>query len=116
MIFKRKKEDITDDVILINENEIRILEVTALDENAVHAGNLVLPRADAQVRYYPGGGRAFIYGYTGSYLAESQNIAELEKSVVLKNMFNYGTAARFQNIQFYVMLAALIITIFLLRH
>ncbi|MBE3584942.1 MAG: hypothetical protein IMW94_01975 [Thermoanaerobacter sp.] len=115
MIFKRKKEAV-DDVILINENEIRILEVTALDENAVHAGDLVLPRADAQVRYYPGGGRAFIYGYTGPYLAESQNIAELEKSVVLKNMFNYGTAARFQNIQFYVMLAALIITIFLLRH
>ncbi|RKO67165.1 hypothetical protein [Desulfofundulus salinus] len=115
MIFKRKKEAV-DDVILINENEIRILEVTALDENSVHAGNLVLPRADAQVRYYPGGGRAFIYGYTGPYLAESQNIADLEKSVVLKNMFNYGSASKLQNIQFYVMLAALIITIFLLRN
>lgn len=112
----KRKGSAGDDVILISENEIRILTATAVDEESVHAGDLVLPRADAQVRYYPGGGRAFIYGYTGPYLAESQHLAELEKSIVLKNVFNYGTQSRFQNIQFYVMLAALLITIFLLRH
>lgn len=104
-----------DTLILISENEIRTLDVEKLTEESIHAGDLVLPRADAQVRYYPGGGRAFIYGWQGNYLAESEHIAQLEKSIVLKNLFNYGTSTRLTNIQFYVMVAVLVITIFLLR-
>jgi len=111
-MFGRRSDDT---VILISEHEIRTLDVTKETEEAIHAGGLILPRADAQVRYYPGGGRAFIYGYKGNYLAESENIAQLEKSIVLKNLFNYGTSARLTNIQFYVMVAVLVITIFLLR-
>ena len=104
-----------DDVILISEQEIRVISVSALTEESVKTGDLTLPRADAQVKYYPEGGRAFIYGWEGNYLAETENIAQLEKSVALKNMFNFGSASRSTNIQFYVMVAALIITVFLLR-
>lgn len=113
--FKKKKTEIGDDVILISEHEIRVLAVTDLDEESVHAGDLLLPRADADVKYYPGGGRAFIYGWQGNYLAESEAIAQLEKNVALRNMFNFGTGSKFANIQFYVMMGVLVLTIFLLR-
>lgn len=112
MFFKKQKP--TGDVaILVNDKEIRELEVYDETEESIKAGGLILPKADAEVRYFPDGGRAFIYGYTPEYLAESENIAKLEKSVVLKNIFDYGTTNH--NIQFYVMLGALILTIFLLR-
>lgn len=109
-----KKRSSLDDVILISENEIRVLPISELTEEAVKTGDLTLPRADADVRYYPEGGRAFIFGWQGNYLAETENIAQLEKSVALKNMFNFGTS-RSTNIQFYVLIVALIITVFLLR-
>lgn len=114
-MFGVKKKSAMDDVILISEQEIRVLPVAELTEEAVKTDDLTLPRADAEIKYYPEGGRAFIYGWQGSYLAESENIAHLEKSVALKNMFNFGTSAKSANIQFYVMIAALIITVFLLR-
>lgn len=114
MIFSRKTE--TGDIaILINEREIREIAVEDETEEAISAGGLSLPKADAQIRYYPSGGRAYIYGYEEHYLAESENIARLEKSTVLKNLFDYGATAKTANIQFYVMMAALIIAIFLLR-
>lgn len=105
----------TDDVILISDNEIRILPVSKLDEEGIHAGELLLPKADAQVKYYPSGGRAFIYGWKGNYLAESEAIAELEKNVALKQMFSFGGGGKAGNIQLFVMAALLIITIFLLK-
>lgn len=110
-----KKKSSMDDVILISENEIRVLPISELTEEAVKTGDLTLPRADADVKYYPEGGRAFIFGWQGNYLAETENIAQLEKSVALKNMFNFGTSSRSTNIQFYVLIVALIITVFLLR-
>lgn len=115
MIFRKKEPDTGDVLILINEREIREIPVENENEESISAGELLLPKADAQIRYFPGGGRAFIYGYTGTYLAESENIARLEKSTVLKNLFDYGTTAKHANIQFYIMMAVLVITIFLLR-
>lgn len=118
MFFKKRQpaNQIYDIVILINDREIREIPVDKEDEESIEAGTLLLPKADAEVRYYPSGGRAFIYGYTGNYLAESENLARLEKSAVLKNIFDYGVAKKLSNIQFYVMAAMLVITIFLLRH
>lgn len=113
--FKRREPEIGDMAILIDEREIRELPVDEETEESICAGGLALPKADAQVRYYPGGGRAYIYGYTPEYLSECENIARLEKSVVLRNLFDYGATGKLANIQFYVMMAALIITIFLLR-
>lgn len=115
MIFKRKEPEIEDIAILINEREIREIVVDDETEESISAGGLALPKADAEVRYYPSGGRAYIYGYTAGYLAESENIARLEKSTVLKNLFDYGASAKTANIQFYVMMAVLVLTIFLLR-
>ncbi|MEL7656936.1 MAG: hypothetical protein AAGU75_13640, partial [Bacillota bacterium] len=77
--MKFGKPKASDDVILISDNEIRIIPVAGINEEGVNAGDLLLPRADADVRYYPEGGRAFIYGWSGNYLAESEAIAELEK-------------------------------------
>lgn len=111
----RRKRQSYDIIILMNDREIRTIPVEEEDEESVNGGGLKLPKADAEVRYFPGGGRAFVYGYQGTYLAESENIARLERSVVLRNLFDYGSTARAANIQFYVMMAALIITIFLLR-
>lgn len=114
-LFKKKNEGTGDIVILISDREIRQLEVERETEQAVYAGDLSLPRADAEVRYFPSGGRAFIYGVTPHYLSETENIANLEKNTVLRNLFDYGATSKAANIQFYVMLAALIITVFLLR-
>ena len=112
MFFKRKEEDI---VVLMNEHEIRQYAVDDETEEALYVGDKILPKADAEVRYFPEGRRAFIFGHTGRYLAESENMARLEKSVVLRNLFDYGSTAKTANIQLYVMLGVLIITIFLLR-
>lgn len=114
-MFKKKGPAIFDIVILISETEIRELPVVQETEEAVYTEDLTLPKADAQVRYFPNGGRAFVYGYTGRYLAESENITQLEKSTVLRNLFDYGATGKTANIQFYVMMAVLILTIFLLR-
>lgn len=114
-VFK-KNEDTGDVVILISENEIRQYDVERETEEAVHAGSLTLPRADADIRYFPSGGRAFIYGFTENYLVESENITNLEKNTVLRNLFDYGATTKYGNIQFYVMMATLIITVFLLRN
>jgi len=111
--LKRAKSN--DDVILISHTEIQVLGVSNLDEESVSAGNLKLPRADAEVRYYPSGGRAFVYGWKGNYLAESERIAELEQNVALKNMFNFGTQSKL-NLPFFVMAAILVITIIVLHH
>lgn len=114
MIFKRKEPKV-DIAILINDREIREIAVDDETEEAISAGGLSLPKADAQVRYYPSGGRAYIYGYKENYLAESENIARLERSTVLKNLFDYGATSKVANIQFYVMMVVLVLTIFLLR-
>jgi len=114
--FLKKNSGTGDIIVLISDREIRQLEVEGETEESVSAGNLTLPRGDAEVRYFPSGGRAFIYGFTANYLAESENIANLEKSTVLKNLFDYGATSKHANIQFYVMIAALIIAIFLLRN
>lgn len=113
MFFKKKSS--SDVVILINESEIRELPVDNETEEAVSAAGLSLPKADALVRYFPSGGRAFIFGCTPTYLAECENVARLEQSTVLRNLFDYGSTGKTANIQFYVMMAVLIITIFLLR-
>lgn len=115
MFFRRKEPAVEAIAILLNDREIRQIPVERETEEAIYAEDLVLPKADAQVRYFPGGGRAFIFGYTGGYLAESENIAKLEKSTVLRNLFDYGSPDKRANIQFYVMMAVLVITIFLLR-
>lgn len=112
--FLNKKKANGDDVILISENEIRVMGVSELDEECVHAGSLALPRADAEVRYYPGGGRAFVYGWEGNYLAESERLAELEQNIALKNMFNFGVPSKL-NIPFFVMAGILVLTIILLH-
>lgn len=119
MFFLRKKqadaEAEGDIVILINEREIQEIPVDYETEDSIHAADLLLPKADAEVRYFPQGGRAFIFGHTGNYLAESENIARLEKTTVLRNLFDYGATNRYANIQFYVMMAVIIIIVFLLR-
>lgn len=113
--MRSTKSKPSDDAILISENEIRILPVTDLNEEGLHAGDLLLPRTDADVKYYPDGGRAFIYGWQGNYLAESEAIAELEKNVALKQMFSFGGSSKMINVQFFVMAALLLITIFILH-
>ena len=113
MFFNKKKEE--DVVILMNEYEIRQYAVDDETEEALHVGDMVLPKTDAEGRYFPEGRRAFVFGHTGKYLAESENIAHLEKSVVLRNLFDYGSTAKTANIQLYVMLGVLVVTIFLLR-
>lgn len=113
--LKKKNEGTGDVVILISEQEIRQLEVEGETEEAISAGSLTLPRADAEVKYFPSGGRAFIYGFEGNYLAESENIANLEKNTVLRNLFDYGATTKYGNMQFYVMMAVLVIIVFLLR-
>lgn len=115
-LFKKKEEGTGDIIILISDREIRQMEVETETEQAVCAGGLTLPRADAEVRYFPAGGRAFVYGFTQQYLAETENIANLEKNTVLRNLFDYGATSKVANIQFYIMIAALIITVFLLRN
>lgn len=114
-MFFKKKNLSPDVVILINDREIREIPVDDENEEAISAGGLSLPKADAEVRYFPSGGRAFIYGYTPEYLTECENVARLEQSTVLRNLFDYGATTKTANIQFYVMMGVLIITIFLLR-
>lgn len=114
--FSKKQQQPGDIIILLNDREIREILVDNETEEAVYSGELSLPKADAQVRYFPSGGRAFIYGYSDAeYMCKAENIARLEKSVVLQNLFDYGATERKGSIQFYIMMAVLVITIFLLR-
>jgi hypothetical protein len=102
-----------DVVILIGQTEIRELPVLKETEEAIEVEGMILPRADAEVRYWPSGGRAFVYGYTGPYLAESEHLKELERNTVLKSLFSYAQPQT--NLLNYVLLGVLVLTIILLR-
>lgn len=114
-MFLKKKASSLDVAILINDREIREVPVDKENEESITADGLILPKADSEVRYFPGGGRAFIYGYTPEYLAECENVARLEQSTVLRNLFDYGATGKSADLKFYVMMGVLILTIFLLR-
>ncbi len=114
--LKKRRQVEGDTIVIVTDREIRELPVEEESEEAVASCGLTLPKGDAQVRYFPGGGRAFIYGIKDEdYLCKAENISRLEKSVVLQNLFDYGATEKKSNLQFYIMMAALIITIFLLR-
>ena len=111
--FLKRDVGTGDVVILLGEHEIRELPVLCESEEAIDVDGMVLPKADAEVRYYPKGGRAFVYGWTGTYLAESERIKDLERNTVLKGLFQY--AAPQSNIMTYLLLGVLVLTILLLR-
>ena len=113
---KKKIGEDDDVVILIQDQEIRELPVSAQNEEAIYAGELKLPKLDAQIRYYPSGGRAYIYGYSAPQLAETENIARLEKSSIIRSLFNYPSGKLAGNTQLYVFLAVLVIVILILHH
>lgn len=111
--FLGKTQETGDVVILLGKNEIRELPVLSETEAAIEVQGMTLPRADAEVKYFPSGGRAFVYGYTGNYLADSENLKQLEKNTVLKGLFQYAAPA--SNIMNYILLGVLVLTIFILR-
>jgi len=116
MLFKKKEQNTGNTAILLNEHEIRSLPVVDENEESITLdGGLVLPRADAETRYYPEGGRAYVFGWTGRYLAESENISALEKNTVLRNLFDYGATTRLDTIKFFVWLGVVVVIVFLLR-
>lgn len=115
-MFGRRQQGTGDTAILLNEHEIRNLPVLTETEEAITVdGGLVLPKADAEVRYFPQGGRAYLYGWTGRYLAESENIAALERNTVIRNLFDYGTGAKMETIKTFVFLGVIVVIVFLLR-
>ncbi len=106
---------VKDDLILLSQNEIRILQIDEQDEESIHSGSLKLPKADAEVKYYPEGGRAYIFGWAGNYLAETEAIAQLEKNTALSQMFYFRGGSKFGDIKFYIMSIILVLTIILLH-
>ena len=105
-----------DVVIILEDQEIRELPVRSQDEESIYAGKLKLPKTDAQLYYFPGGGRAFIYGYKAQQLSDCENIYKLEQSSILKEMFNYPSAKTPSNIMFYVLIAAMVVIVLILHH
>jgi len=104
-----------DKVLIISDNKVDILPVVKVDEKQVETDMHIFPISDTKMLINPEGGVYYVVNCSLPYLQECQNLKELSENIAIKNMFNFGEQEKKFDIKFYVMMAALIITIFLLR-
>ena len=104
-----------DKVLIISDNKVDILPVAKVDEKQVETDMHIFPINDTKMLINPEGGVYYVVNCSLKYLQECQSLKELSENIAIKNMFNFSDNEKKQDIKFYVMLAALIITIFLLR-
>jgi len=104
-----------DKVLIISDSKVDILPVAKVDEKQVETDMHIFPIADTKTLINPDGGVYYVVNCSLKYLQECQNLKELSENIAIKNMFNFADQEKKTDIKFYIMLAALIITIFLLR-
>lgn len=104
-----------DKVLIISDNKVDIRPVAKVDEKQVETDMHVFPITDTKMLINPEGGVYYVVNCSLQYLQECQSLKELSENIAIKNMFNFGEQEKKFDIKFYVMIAALIITIFLLR-
>lgn len=111
--FKYEQKD---KVLIISDNKVEIWPVRKVDEKQIETDMHIFPITDAKALINPyEAGIYYVVNCSLPYLQECQNLKELSENIAIKNMFNFNDNEKKQDIKFYVMLAALIITIFLLR-
>lgn len=111
----RFKYEPKDKVLIISDNKVDIRPVAKVDEKQVETDMHVFPITDTKMLINPEGGVYYVVNCSLQYLQECQSLKELSENIAIKNMFNFGEQEKKFDIKFYVMIAALIITIFLLR-
>lgn len=104
-----------DKVLIISDNKVEILPVAKVDEEKVETDMHIFPVTDTKTLINPDGGIYYVVNCSLHYLQECQHLKELSENIAIKNMFSFGEQEKKFDIKFYVMLATLIITIFLLR-
>ena len=104
-----------DKVLIISDNKVDIRPVAKVDEKQVETDMHIFPITDTKTLINPDGGVYYVVNCSLQYLQECQSLKELSENIAIKNMFNFSDNEKKQDLKFYVMLAALIITIFLLR-
>ena len=115
MISKFKYES-KDKVLIISDNKVDILPVVKVDEKQVETNMHIFPIEDTKALINPAeGGIYYVVNCSLQYLQECQNLKELSENIAIKNMFNFGEQEKKFDIKFYIMMAVLVITIFLLR-
>lgn len=110
-----RRQEIMDRVLIINGEKIEILPVVGANESEVYTDFQVFPRADAVIKFDPNGGMIYMYNCDLPYLQETQHLKQVEESIVVRNLFDFGGTEKKGDLRFYVMAALLLLTIILLR-
>lgn len=80
-------------VILEDTGQADIAVVYDSDDQAIYAASptqeYAIPRTDIQAVYVSSGGRIFVIGAEPSYVRETERLAALEKSIVLRQITMY---------------------------
>lgn len=112
---KGKKTQSEHKLIAINDNVLEVYDVLEYDHEKIKVENHTFPYADAVIKYNADGGLVFLYNCSLEYLQYTQNLAQLEESVVLKNVFDFGAKNKGDMLKFIIGVVAFIIVIFLVR-
>jgi hypothetical protein len=115
MKWPLRRQESLDRVLIINGEKIEMFPVIEANESEVCTESHVLPRADAHIKFDPNGGMIYLYSCDLPYLQETQHLKQVEESIVVRNLFDFGGTEKKGDLRFYVMAALLLITIFLLR-
>lgn len=111
--MRKRKYESDDKVLVISDEKVQILDIQNKNETSITTDWHVFPVADTKALINPDGGIYYVINCSLKYLQECEHLKDLSENIAIKNMFNFGEKST--NIQFYVMLAVLVITIFLLR-
>lgn len=111
--MRKRKYESRDKVLVISDEKVEILDILDKNETSITTDFHIFPVSDTKALINPEGGIYYVLNCSLKYLQECEHLKELSENIAIKNMFNFGE--KNNNIQFYIMLAALLITIFLLR-
>lgn len=103
-----------DRVMVINGEKIEVLPVLAADSETVVTEFNVFPRADATIKFDPNGGVVYLYNCDLPYLQETEHLKQIEESIVLKGLFDFGTGEKKGDLRFYILAGLLLVTILVL--
>lgn len=106
----------SDRVVLVQGEKCEFLPVVKVDETEIHTASHVFPICDANVKFDPNGGVVYMFNVNLEYLQECEHLKHVEKNIVIRNIFDYaGGAEKKADIKFYVMMAAMVLIIFILK-
>lgn len=120
-LFKRKTDDYPygqNFLFILDKTNDRI-EVVPVDHEtaeSVHTRNGIFPREDLQTRFIPEGGTIHLINCSLEYLKETEHLASLEESIVMKNVFSFQrTKTLWDDMKFFALLAALLIVVLIMK-